>query len=335
MLKISVSDFQKALEQLLIHYDISDEDAKIIVATLLEGDLCGYHKHGTERLLQILDGFQQKTLDPASKPQILKESAAITILDASFCVGHPIAHRAMALAIDKSKKCGIGLTGVINAGHIGMLSYYTKIAAEQDCFGLAMCTSSPITVVTGGKTKTFGTNPIAYSYPTHTSSITADFSTSKVSRSTLKEQVMLKAETPEIWGVDEDGIDTLSPEKILKGGLKTFSGNIKGDMISMMISVLAGPLLGTKCNPNIIGSSDTKKPSNTGNLFIAFNLDSFSDVNFFKDQCDYLVNFINSQKADFRIPGLKAEKNKQTALCEGLFLTDKMIALFKKHNVEY
>ena len=106
----------------------------------------------------------------------------MAVIDAGGGLGAPSGTRAMTLAIKKAAQQGVGVVGVLSASHLGILAYYSEIASAQGCVGLVMTTSSPAVVVTGGKTKTFGTNPISYSFPAKPFPITADFSTAKTSR---------------------------------------------------------------------------------------------------------------------------------------------------------
>ena len=275
MTNIPVKIFQTSLEKVLILNGVSQDSATITAMVMIAADLSGYPKHGTERIFLLLDAIKQNIINPKLTPQIIKESTATTVLSASFCIGQVVAFHSMNLAIEKAKKYGVGITGIINASHIGMLSFYSALASQQDCFGLVVCTSPPISVITGGHKKTFGTNPISYSFPSGTSFITADFSTTKVSRATLKEKIKLREKTHEILGVDSNGKDTYSPEEILKGGLKTFAGNIKSDMVSLLISILAGPLLGAEINHLICNTSDNEISFNSGVFFLSLDLDSF------------------------------------------------------------
>ncbi len=334
MIKLTIDKLKNSLEEKLQSFQVSEQDADIIAKILIEGDLRGYPTHGTERIFQIIDGIKQKTLDPSATASIEREKKAVTIYDGSRCIGHPAAYNAMRTAILKAKEFGTGISGIINAGHIGILSYYSELASQENCFGLVMCSTSPITILTGGKIKTFGTNPISYAYPTKLQPVIADFATSKVSRATLKSHLKNNKKIPANWAVDVNGNSTENPQEALDGGLKSFADNIKGDMISMLVGVLAGHLLGTEINPLTIGPSDPNKFSNTGNIFIALNIEDFSNLEIFKEKSSELSEFIDQQKASFRTPGKAAFEKKHNNQKREVTLSEHFINNYKNYGIK-
>jgi len=74
----------------------------------------------------------------------------------------------MKLAISKAKKTGIAYVGVRNSTHIGALTYYALMAANEGLIGVALTNTDPVMTVPGGKGPIIGTNPIAYAIPTGT-----------------------------------------------------------------------------------------------------------------------------------------------------------------------
>jgi len=253
-IKIEVNRLRSYLLEILISAGMNQQDAFITSEVLIEAELRGFSLHGVERILQILQGISKKTLNVHAKPRYLKKNSAVSVIDGAFCVGHPIAHKAMHLAVKKAHKNGVGIVGVINSGHIGMLSYYSEIASTNQCVGLVMSTTLPSVVIAGGSTKTFGSNPISYSFPSSSLPITADFSTSKMSISKFMALLRQDQNIPPGTAVDKNGQNTLNPSEALHGGIHTLDGNIKGSMISMLVSVMAGNLIGGVINPNVKGN---------------------------------------------------------------------------------
>lgn len=217
-MKLAIQTISKKLVSLLTKYGVEMRDALIVIEVLLEGNLRGYHNHGIERIFEILEGLRQGSLQARPIIKIIKDRCSIQVIDGGNGLGHPIGKTAMETAIYKAKKTGIGLVGALNSSHLGVLSYYSELASQQECIGLVMSTSSPAVVLEGSDIKTFGTNPISYSLPYSAYPITADFATAKVARGTIYEYAQKGWNIPLGWGVDAQGNDTSNPKEVLNGG---------------------------------------------------------------------------------------------------------------------
>lgn len=310
-MKIARESLHKQLKNVLIHNNIREEDAEIIAEVLIEGNLRGYSHHGVDRIYQILDGIKQGTINPIAYPSLIVDCPANAVFDGNLGPGQPIGKKAMELAIEKAKEIGVGIVGVINASHLGILAYYSELASRCGCIGIVMTTSSPAVVIKGGKIKTFGTNPISYSIPNQPYPITADFSTSKISRGLIYDYLNKGKKIPLGWAVDHRGHNTTNPKKALEGGLKAFDDDVKGCLLSFLISILAGNLIGGVINPHVTGTRYMDKTPNKGDLFMAFNIEKFTNKNVFAEGIQELVNFINMQNAEFRIPGKRSHQNRE------------------------
>ncbi len=333
MITVSVKQLIICLASFLIKIGLRKNIALITAEILVEGDLRGYPFHGVERIFQIAEGVSQGTLSLTSQPKLIKSSLSMAIIDGQFGLGQPVAKKAMHLAIKKAHKSGVGVVGVINAGHIGVLSYYSEIASHNNCVGLVMSTSSPAVIIAGGRTKTFGTNPISYSFPTSADPVTADFSTSKVSRSTIIDYLNNNKKIPLGWAVDSSGRDTNEPLKALKGGMHTIDADIKGSLISMLVSILAGHLIGGVVNPEVTGTRYMNKHPNKGDFFMAFSIAHFTDDTYFIEKSDLLVQLITQQGANFRVPGSKSLGNRATKMNVGITISNELLMLFQKHQI--
>src|SRR5579859_3938071 len=265
-------DIKERLKQCLVEHGLNSQDAYLTASILLEGDLRGYSTHGIERIFQILEGIEKGTLDLKASSQKIHQKESVEIWDGCGALGQPIGHKAMLQAVNLAKKNGIGLIGVINAGHIGILSYYSELAAKNSCIGIVLTTSSPAVVLPGGKTKTFGTNPISFSIPHSPFIITGDFATSKVSRGRVIDARNNNEIIPYDWAVDQEGDPTNDPQCALLGGLQVFDASYKGACISFLISVLAGPLIGGISNDLVTGTRDMSQDPNKGDFFLALDI---------------------------------------------------------------
>ena len=330
---ISVESLLKSLVTLLSKLGLEKVDAMTTAEILIEADLRGYPLHGVERIFQILAGVSNGTLNLNSTPVLIRSSLSMAIFDGQHGLGQTIAKKAMHLAVEKAYESGVGVVGVINSGHIGALSYYSEIASRNNCVGLVMSTSSPAVVIAGGKIKTFGTNPISYSFPPTTVPITADFSTSKVSRSVIIDYHNTKEKIPFGWAVNSDGLDTDDPAEALNGGIQTIDGDVKGSLLSMLVSVFAGHLLGGVVNSEVTGTRYMDNPPNKGDFFMALSIPHFTSNEVFQEKSDFLKQFIAQQGTDFRVPGEKSVQNRINQINNGIEASKELIELFKEYDI--
>lgn len=332
-MQLPIKLVQDYLKKILLHHGASPEDAMITAEVLIEGDRYGHPHHGINRIFQILEGVTQGTLFLNAKPKLISEGLSFAVLDGECGLGHPLGKRAMLLAVEKAQNTGVGVIGIINASHLGVLSYYTELASHENCIGISCTTSSPAVVIKGGKTKTFGTNPLSYSIPYKPHSLTADFATSKVSRGVLVDYAENQKSIPFSWAVDEEGKETTCPKKALAGGLKTLDGDIKGSLLSLLISVLAGNLLGGISNHKVTGTRYMDEKPNKGDFFLAIDVKKFTDLKNFQSGLEELTDFIRNQNVDFGVPRENAylKKRHEATMME---ISPKLIKLFDSYEEE-
>lgn len=306
IMQMSINVVHKSLQKILMHYGASIRDSEITADVLIEGDKYGHPNHGVSRIFQILEGVKKGSLILDVTPELLSEGPSFCVFDGRHGLGQVLGHFGMLRAIEKAQETGVGVVGVINTSHLGVLSYYTKLASKENCIGIACTTSSPAVVIKGGKIKTFGTNPLSYSFPFSPHALTADFATSKVSRGRLVEYAEKNIPISPDWAVDREGKETICAKKALEGGLKTLDGDIKGSLLSFLISVLAGNLLGGVSNHKVAGTRYMDEKPNKGDFFLVIDVKKFTPLNQFQSSLEELVHFIRDQNVDFCVPREKA-----------------------------
>lgn len=142
----------------------------------------------------------------------------------------------MKIAIDKAKQYGSSVVVLRNSNHFGTASYFTRIASDEGCLGIAMTNTSPVKVAWGSKKPTLGTNPLSIAVPMHKNSIVLDMVTSNAARGHINLAVINGEHIPKGWAINTDGYDTTDAEEALKGYLLPFGPN--GSGLSMMINII-------------------------------------------------------------------------------------------------
>src|SRR6185369_195535 len=134
------------------------------------------------------------------------------LVDGHHSLPFVTAHRAMELAIQKAKTCGIGCVGVMHTSHFGAAGFYATLAAKEKMIGIAMCNTDPNMVIPGGRGKILGTNPIAYAIPRGSGKpVFLDIATSAVAANKVIRAKILGKSIPEGWLVDANGVPTTDP----------------------------------------------------------------------------------------------------------------------------
>lgn len=310
--KQKIASVKNKITDILIKYGVNLDDAQITADILIDGDLRSYHNHGTNRIFQIISGFENKVINPKTRLKSLKKTSSIAVFDGMQSLGYPVATKAIKLAIEKAKKQGIGIVGINNTSHIGILGHYSEIAAQNNMIGLVMTTSSPAVVLPNTGKKIWGTNPISYSFPLNGSKISvADFSTSTVARGTIIQYLENNKKLPICWAVDKNGKPTTSPQKALEGGIQTLDGQIKGSLLSLLVSLLSGPMIGGVTNEKVSGTRYMNQFPNKSDIFFAFSLEHFSSIQHFKKQLSSFFENIKESNSNFRIPGEESLSNRK------------------------
>jgi L-2-hydroxycarboxylate dehydrogenase (NAD+) len=306
------------LERVLRAEGVPADDARITAAHMVEGTARGYVYHGVERIFQLLDGFDHGTQRPAAQRRTVKDGPGFAVLECEGGLGPPTAEAAMQIAIRKADEVGIATVGVLNAGHLGILAPWAEMAARAGKLGVALTASEPGVVIPGGRTAILGTNPIAYSFPVDGVVLSADFSTAATTRSVLLDHRDRGEPLPPGVAVDEEGKPTQDPEAALRGGLLPLGHGLKAAFFSVLISVIAGPLVGGVANHHVTGTRWMTSPPRKADTFIAIDIAQLTDVATFTDEVRGLLERIEDDVPGFYVPGTGAQRRRERAEREGI-----------------
>ena len=97
------------------------------------------HGQGVQAPAPLPGAHRRAAGRPArARGTIVKESPALALVDAHNGIGTVAAARAMRLAIEKAKVCGIGTVVVRNSTHFGSSAVHACQAADAGCIGIAL-----------------------------------------------------------------------------------------------------------------------------------------------------------------------------------------------------
>jgi LDH2 family malate/lactate/ureidoglycolate dehydrogenase len=207
---------------------VPPEDARIAADVLVAADLRGIESHGVARLRRLyVDRLRAGAAAPRPEVRVLRETPATALMDGGNGLGPPIAHRAMASAIEKAIHAGAGFVSVRNSNHFGIAGYYAMMALDRGCIGLCMTTANRWVVPTFGREAMLGTNPIAVAVPADREiPFVLDMATSIVSIGKLEVRDRLGQPIPAGWAADALGAPTTDPGPVLRGVPASAAGGL-------------------------------------------------------------------------------------------------------------
>lgn len=212
-----------------------DEQAPVITAHLVDAALCGYRFAGLPRILTISE--DPRTYAPRSPMKVVHETEVSALIDGGNNIGYYAVYRATQLAIEKAMKSRIALVGMYRSALSGRNLYYVEAMARAGLVGIHIASSAPMVLPHGGAKPAFGTNPLAFGFPTDGNPFIVDLGTAAMNRG----EVILRTRTgeplPEGTAVDADGVPTTDPVEALKGGIFSFGGH-RGSALAFGIQAL-------------------------------------------------------------------------------------------------
>ncbi|GAA3311567.1 hypothetical protein GCM10020295_81560 [Streptomyces cinereospinus] len=157
----------------------SEREAEVIADHLIDCELRGLAFGGLSRAVSVVERIQATAA--ARQPiGVERETPVSAAIDGGDQVGYLVAQQATELAIAKARTSGVAVIGARNTWYTGMFSYYLEQVTAAGFLGMAAGSGAHIVAPHGGSQARFGTNPIAFGFPTSGSPVIWDIGTSSV-----------------------------------------------------------------------------------------------------------------------------------------------------------
>lgn len=225
---------------------LSKEDAEIFGGALVFSELRFHpgHGQGVKKLRRYGERFAQRLIDPGAPWEVVKESPALALVDAHNGIGTVAATRAMHLAIEKAKVCGIGQVVVRNSTHFGSSAVHACLAPEVGCIGIAYTNAGPEMAPWGGREGAVGTNPWGIAAPTGLGfPAVLDIALTTAGKGMMRWHADEGRPIPLDWALTPEGEETNDPDAAMAGALLGIGG-YKGYGLAFMTDVLTGVIGG-------------------------------------------------------------------------------------------
>lgn len=224
-------------------------ESEIIADHLIDCELRGLSFGGLARALSIIERIEG-TPTPRRPITVLRETATSAAIDGGDQVGYLVGHHATEMAIKKTKQSGMAVVGAKETWYTGMFSYYLERITKAGLFGMIAGSAPPRVAPHGGTEGRFGTNPIAFGFPSTGTPIIWDIGTSGLVSGEVMLRMRLGELLPEGSAFDEMGHPTRDPASALSGAFSVWGGH-KGSGLAMVIQLL-GMMCGAAAAPPIV-----------------------------------------------------------------------------------
>ncbi|HWO76171.1 MAG TPA: Ldh family oxidoreductase [Bacillus sp. (in: firmicutes)] len=340
------SGLRQFCEELLTRIGMAEENAKVVADSLIQANLEGIDSHGISRLPIYVKRFMDKRITLNPSIQMTKMTPSILIVDGDHGLGHIVSYYAIKEAIGMSKENGMTAIAIKNSNHFGTASYFCQLACEQNLACIALTNSPPGIAPWGGKEAFFGTNPIAFGFPTGTDQpVIIDLSTSIVARGKIILAAKQGNRIPDDWAIDDEGKPTNDPEAALRGSLLPIGG-AKGSALALAVEILTGVLTGSAFGPHVKNIYDDRETeyAKVGHFFILMDIEKFMELNMFFASIQNLLDEMKSvSKAEgtkeIRYPGERRKKDSEKKRKEGILLSSsvemELLEIGSKYNVNF
>jgi L-2-hydroxycarboxylate dehydrogenase (NAD+) len=291
---------------------VPEEDAKTCADVLITADKRGIDSHGIGRLKPIYyDRIRAGIQKPVTNFEIIREVPATAVIDGHDGMGHVIAKKAMAMAIEKAKKYGLGMVAVRNSTHYGIAGYYALMAVEAGMIGITGTNARPSIAPTFGVENMLGTNPLTFGMPTDEEfPFVLDCATSITQRGKIEVYERLGKDLPEGWVIGEDGEPKTDSHQVLidlvkgtaalapLGGIGEDLAGYKGYGYATVVEILSAALQGGSFLKGLLGFSAEGKvqPYHLGHFFIAVNISAFTELDDFKKTTGNILRELRASK---------------------------------------
>lgn len=314
---------------------LSRSHAEKVADVLVHADIRGVRSHGVMRTEHYVKRLSAGSLNknPVFNFSLVRPGSGL--FDADDGMGHVACDIGMGHAIEIARETGISMVGIKNGSHCGALSYYVLQAVRKGMIGMAITHTDKCVAPYGGFQTFFGTNPIAFGFPTAKHDpVVLDMATSNTALGKVLHAREENTDIPDDWGLDAEGNQTSDPHRV--EALTPF-GKYKGYGIALVIDVLTGVLLGAQFGPHITAMyGDYDKKRNLASTMIAIDPQTFGDLDRFRSQMDAMVDELHAQPAapgneSVLVPGEIEWQNERVNREQGIPVLDSIYEYLKGH----
>lgn len=231
--------------KILLKKGFSDDFSRAISETVTAGQKDGCGSHGLYRILGCINTLASGGVDPNAEPNIEPSSGGIVKVNANGGFSQLAFSLGLPVLIEKTKENGIALLAINHCVHFSALWIEVEQITKRGLVAIVCNPTQAYVAPHGGSRPLLGTNPFAFGWPRPGKlPFVFDFATSAIARGDVELHEREGKQIPDGWGVDAQGQGCNDPQVVLEEGALLTFGEHKGTALSMMIELIAGPLIG-------------------------------------------------------------------------------------------
>lgn len=287
-LRVSSKDLERFVQAVLRTRGVPEGDAGIVADCLVSANLSGIDTHGVVRLAHYLRRLDNGSINPDPKISFDQPASAVLRVNGDNGLGHVVAQRAAVRGTDICKVHGTASVAIGNSSHFGPASYFLLEAVRRGMGGMVVSHTDAIVVPHGAGKPFFGTNPIAFGFPTPTEPFMLDISTSTIAYGRIELAKVEGKPIPTDWAVDKEGRPTTDPQAVV--GMHPLAGH-KGSGLAFVVDILSSLFSGMPYGPHITRMyHEMDKPRNLGHFMVFWDIDRFVKLDVFKRRIGEMID---------------------------------------------
>jgi LDH2 family malate/lactate/ureidoglycolate dehydrogenase len=335
---VTAADLKGFAKRVFMAMGLPDADADVSADSLIWANLRGIDSHGVQRLAMYAGIYHSGHLNPRPEMKILKETPAVTFLNADSAMGAVSASFAMDKAIEKAKNVGIGWTLVTNTVTPLAIGFYTLQAIRAGMAGIATTFARPLMAPYGATAVGVHNGPVAFAVPAgRHRPVILDMATSAVAFGKIEVAQDKRVPIPDGWALDGNGRPTTDPNAariMLPFGL--YKGSGLAFLFECLTNIMAGDPL---CAPWLLNKRNDPRHRQSS-IMAAIDISLFTDLEAYRANVDDFIDAVKGlPRADgvdeIFVPGEIEDNYNDERNVTGIPLPEGTIEKLKKISEEF
>ena len=321
----SAAELRTLAARALMRAGASKGMAQAAARHLVRAEEQGLPTHGMSRVPVYASLLKNGRADGTAVPRLAADSPGACLIDNCDALPYESCTMAISEVIARARRNGIGLAGITNSAHMGVLGIHLLDVASAGMVGIAFTNSPAAIPAWGGTQALFGTNPVAAVFPRKDADpLVIDLALTTVVRGKVLLAMQKGEKIPHGWAMDRHGKPTTDPAEAIEHGSMYPIGGAKGAMLALMFelfcSALTGSAFGREADSFFVEAGN--KPR-IGQLFLAVDPGALAGHERYFERVESLIAAMLVDP-EVRLPGARRFATQALAL-EGIEVSDELL----------
>jgi LDH2 family malate/lactate/ureidoglycolate dehydrogenase len=317
--QVLIAAIRNALEAEGVPPPVREVEAEVMA----EADLMGVPSHGVRWLPGLIKAIREKRVNPDPRLGVLRERAAVCVMDGDTGPGRYVAVRAMQHAVERAGRYGAGVCLAARTTHWGRAHAYACRAAQAGMIGICTTNAIPNMLAWGSSRPLLGNNPLAIAVPRgpNLNPIVLDMAMSQAAVGKVGTYLREGRSVPKNWGLDSAGEPTGDPAAIMASRKFLPMGEHKGAGLALMMELLTGALSGGLFSHEIERLDNSALDPNSSKLFLALDVEAFVQRERFAARVEDFLSYLLKEREPGNqafYPGERGWQTRARYLAEGI-----------------